>query len=239
MTTTSAAAADLEKFQNLLRELFQFDCAELDFGIYRIMNYRRDVVEQFIADKLPAVVASELDRGSLAQQAQANADLEQARKDALIHRGACAIDGDGELAAHLHGTPTGQAYLDAQAAVERDIYNHLYTFFSRYYQDGDFISKRRYSGNKRYAIPYNGEEVYFHWANSDQYYVKTDEHFRNYDWTAPNGVTVHFQLRSANVEQKTSRSPNGSSCPSQWIRAGIRRPDGPLWSFSDVAQPNP
>jgi adenine-specific DNA-methyltransferase len=34
-----------EKFQELLRELFQFDCADLDFGIYRIMNYKREVVE--------------------------------------------------------------------------------------------------------------------------------------------------------------------------------------------------
>ena len=38
----------LSKFQELLRELFQFDCADLDFGIYRIMNYKRDVVDQFI-----------------------------------------------------------------------------------------------------------------------------------------------------------------------------------------------
>ena len=43
--------------------------------------------------------------------------------------------------------------------------------------------------------------MYLHWANSDQYYVKTDEHFRNYDWNAPNGVTVHFRLKNADVEQ--------------------------------------
>ena len=55
--------------------------------------------------------------------------------------------------------------------------------------------------NQRYAIPYNGEEVYLHWANSDQYYVKTDEHFRNYDWRAPNGVTICLRLRNADVEQ--------------------------------------
>ena len=30
------------KFQDLLRELFQFDCADLDFGIYRIMNHKRE-----------------------------------------------------------------------------------------------------------------------------------------------------------------------------------------------------
>ena len=46
MTTKNAAENDLAKFQNLLRELFQFDCADLDFGIYRIMNHKRDVVER-------------------------------------------------------------------------------------------------------------------------------------------------------------------------------------------------
>jgi hypothetical protein len=39
----------LEKFQNLLRELFQFDCADPDFGMYRIANHKRDAIEQFIA----------------------------------------------------------------------------------------------------------------------------------------------------------------------------------------------
>ena len=113
-------------------------------------------------------------------------------------------------AAHLE-LPIGQEYLEAQRraadgshsryAVEAAIYNHLYTFFIRYYDEGDFISKRRYSRNQRYAIPYSGEEVYLHWANSDQYYVKTEEHFRNYDWNAPNGVSVHFRLKNADVEQ--------------------------------------
>ena len=86
-------------------------------------------------------------------------------------------------------------------AIEASIYNHLYTFFSRYYEEGDFISKRRYSRNQRYAIPYNGEEVYLHWANSDQYYVKTDANFKNYDWIAPNDVAVRFRIKTADIEQ--------------------------------------
>ena len=53
----------MAKFQGLLRELFQFDQADLDFGIYRIMNHKRDAVEQFITDQLPAFVADELGRG--------------------------------------------------------------------------------------------------------------------------------------------------------------------------------
>ncbi len=41
--------ASMEKFQSLVRELFQIDCADLDFGIYRIMNHRRTAIDRFIA----------------------------------------------------------------------------------------------------------------------------------------------------------------------------------------------
>ena len=206
-----ATEASIAKFQNLLRELFQFDCADLDFGIYRIMNHKRDAIERFINEKLPAAVAAELDNGPLAQQTRADANLSEVAQRIRSALGDNAIDGDGRLVQAHHQLPIGKEYLEAHRqaaagtrnrdAVEAEIYNHLYSFFSRYYEEGDFISKRRYSRNQRYVIPYNGEEVYLHWANSDQYYVKTDEYFRNYNWNAPNGVSVHFRLENADVEQ--------------------------------------
>ena len=210
-TPMNNGTSNIAKFQNLLRELFQFDCADLDFGIYRIMNHKRDVIEKFITEQLPNTVAAELNRGPLAQQAQADAALENARQQVEATLGSTAFDAHGQLSDTFRDTPLGIQYLDAQAqaadgsrgraAVEADIYNHLYTFFSRYYQDGDFISKRRYARNPRYAIPYSGEEVYLHWANRDQYYVKTTEHFYNYDWNAPGGVAVRFRIKAADVEQ--------------------------------------
>jgi len=201
---------NLEKFQHLLRELFQFDCADLDFGIYRIMNYKRKVIERFITEDLPTTITEELAQGALAAQSQAAQALEDAQKKVIETLGKDALDANGNLAGQYHTTPVGKEYLDAQRrargsrsrnALEADIYNHLFTFFSRYWQDGDFISKRRYSRKERYAIPYNGEEVYFYWANHDQYYIKTGEHFTDYTYKHPNGVTVHFKLRQANTEQ--------------------------------------
>ena len=47
----------IDKFQRLLRDIFQFDCADLDFGIYRIMNHKRDVIEKFISTDLPKAIA--------------------------------------------------------------------------------------------------------------------------------------------------------------------------------------
>ena len=198
-----------DKFQGLLRELFQFDCADLDFGIYRIMNYKRDVIDKFISTDLPKAIATELDRGALADQSQAAKELTEVAKQITESLGKDALDADGRLAEAYHATPLGKKYLDLKGkaaggrgrqALEATIFNHLHTFFSRYYQDGDFISKRRYSKRQRYAIPYNGEEVYLHWANHDQYYVKTAEHFHDYSFTS-RGVTVHFKIKAANVEQ--------------------------------------
>ena len=198
------------KFQQLLRDLFQFDCADLDFGIYRIMNYKREAIEKFIEEKLPDSIASELDSGSLAEQAQIAEEMAEVALQIKEVMGEDALDAHGNLSETYHGTPGGKKYLKlkkkavgglSRAAVEVSIYNHLYAFFSRYYQDGDFISKRCYSKHQHYAIPYNGEEVYLHWANSDQYYIKTGEHFHDYDWKAPDGVAVHFRIKAADVEQ--------------------------------------
>ena len=198
-----------DKFQNLLRELFQFNLADLDFGIYRIMNYKRRVIEKWLNEDLPKAIREELQKGALAEQAEAQRALEEARQKVLETLGEDAIDAEGNLAEQYHNTKVGREYLEARAraahaqpaeALEAQVYNHLYTFFSRYWQDGDFISRRRYSKKERYAIPYNGEEVYLYWANRDQYYVKTAEHFTDYTWKAPNGVTVHFKLQAADVE---------------------------------------
>ncbi|MHA1150699.1 MAG: site-specific DNA-methyltransferase [Promethearchaeota archaeon] len=57
-------------------------------------------------------------------------------------------------------------------SVKTKTYKILYNFFSRYFHKGDFISRRRYSKDNKYIIPYNGEETFFTWANYDQYYVK-------------------------------------------------------------------
>ena len=211
MTTPSAKPkAHIEKFQHLLRELFQFDSTDLDFGIYRIMNYKRDVIEKFIAEDLPKAISDDLKRGVLAEQDRAATELAEIEQQVKDNIGENAIDDNGELLRDYRNTRVGKKYLDAKdrlsngrsrEAIEIDIFNHLYAFFSSYYEDGDFISKRRYAKRQQYAIPYNGEEVHLHWANRDQYYVKTGEHFRDYDWKAPNGIAVHFRIKAADVEQ--------------------------------------
>jgi len=197
-----------EKFQGLLRELFQFDCAELDFGIYRIMNQKRAVIERFIEKDLLDGVAAELSSGAMAMESGLAQQLEEVKAKIRENFGEDAMDAEGNLVKYAD-SPRGQQYLELREQVgkaksrpelEAAIFNHLYSFFSRYYDEGDFMSLRRYSKRDKYAIPYNGEEVHLHWANADQYYIKTGENFTDYSYTH-SGRTVHFKLRNADVEQ--------------------------------------
>lgn len=90
--------------------------------------------------------------------------------------------------------------------IETTIYNSLTDFFGRYYDEGDFISQRRYKAGI-YAIPYEGEEVKLYWANHDQYYVKTSEYFKNYTFTTEQGgKKVHFKLVEAESEQENNKA---------------------------------
>lgn len=193
---------------SLLKELFQFDLADLDFGIYRIMNFKRKEIERFMERDLITEVEKEL--SSLEQQTadRQRKDLEALAAQANKTLGEGTIDRDGRS----HGFESAkivQQYLEKRKdlagkkdteADAREIYNHIYEFFSRYYDQGDFLSKRRVGGREKYVVPYNGEEVFLHWANRDQHYTKTGEYFSNYDFTAGKW-NVRFTLVQADVGQ--------------------------------------
>src|SRR5664279_2132567 len=164
-----------------LQELFMFDRADLDFGMYRVLNAKRVEVTRFLETELLPSVRAAL--GSVAAE-------EQARLKAAY---SAASD---------------------TASLEEEIYSHLLAFFSRYYQEGDFIAQRRYSaaGRERYMIPYDGEEVKLVWANMEQYYVKSSESLTDYAFTFETGSgkkRVEFKLISATEETANNKPQNG------------------------------
>ena len=109
--------ANQEKFQTLLRELFQFDCADLDFGIYRIMNYKRDAIESFITKDLPKAVSGELDKGALADQSQAAKELKEITKRINDDFGKDALDADGKLAEAYREKIMGDAATERRSQI--------------------------------------------------------------------------------------------------------------------------
>lgn len=198
----------LQKLQNLLQKLFRADAADLDFGIYRIINFRREQLQTFIDEELPAEINKVLDVNAEIESDREK--LEDLKKDVIAAFGDGVLDADGNLIDEsIKERPGVKKYLEEKERIgspqTRDqranvVFNHLYTFFSRYYDNGDFIPRRRYSQTERYAVPYNGEEVYLHWANRDQYYVKSGEHFSDYRFKT-HDTTVIFDLRNVDVEK--------------------------------------
>jgi len=182
-----------QKLKTLLRELFQLDQPDLDFGFYRVMHAKSAEVTQFLErDLLPQV------KTAFAQYQPADkATIEKELTHAIEQGRGLGADPEGlpkvkELRARL-----AQDAVDLDA-LEAEVYDHLYSFFRRYYSEGDFLSKRVYKPGV-YAIPYEGEEVKLHWANADQYYIKTSEYLHDYAFRlrpddANNPMRVHFRL---------------------------------------------
>ena len=185
-----------EKLKNLLKELFQLDQPDLDFGLYRVMHAKSAEVTRFLdKDLLPQVQAA---FGQYKTADKAEIEKELAKVISGIE--AAGMDPAGspkvsELRARLKGDAVDVG------ALEGEVYDHLFSFFRRYYSDGDFLSKRVYKPGV-YAIPYEGEEVKLHWANADQYYIKTSEYLRDYCFRLrpddpKDPKRVHFRLVDA------------------------------------------
>ncbi len=165
---------------NKLKELFQLNQPDLDFGFYRIMHAKAQEVQSFISEDLLKTVSDEFGEVSETRKVELQDAYERAIETAKSY-GATNPD-------ETKPVKKAKAALDAvkdTAGSEADVYDHLYRFFERYYDNGDFISRRYFTRETSsraapFAIPYNGEEVKLHWANADQYYIKSTEHFSNF-----------------------------------------------------------
>lgn len=194
-----------KKLIKTLQTIFEMDKADLDFGIYRLMNQKRDEINQFLEnDLLPHVKDTFADYATGSQselKKELQSALEQAREfDAPDPENAPAVlKIKGKMASSVDIT-----------AVENEVYFHLHTFFSRYYNKGDFISQRRYKKDA-YAIPYEGEEVKIYWANQDQYYIKSSEYLRDYAFIveADGEKSVRIKLVEADTEKDNVKAKIG------------------------------
>lgn len=193
----------MSAFENLkdkLREIFQLDRNDLDFGVYRIMNLKSEEVTKFIEeDLLPQVKAG---LASYASDDSANLKEE-------LEKTVAQLRGTGLTEELINTTPKvvelNERLKDAFSPekIENEIYSDLYNFFKRYYSDGDFMSLRRYKDGV-YALPYEGEEVKLHWANADQYYIKSSETLSNYTFKVRNRK-IRFEVVVATTEQNNNK----------------------------------
>jgi adenine-specific DNA-methyltransferase len=171
-----------QRLLTLLREMFQLDQPDLDFGLYRIMHAKRGQVEAFLETEFDQLIDKVFaDRGARHEE-DAKKEYEAARQQA-IEFGAP----DPDAAPKVQQARARYDVVRLTGGEDAEIYDHLHRFFSRYYDQGDFMSLRRYGkgaagGAETYAVPYDGSEVVLHWANKDQYYIKTTENFAEFSF---------------------------------------------------------
>lgn len=223
----------ISAFVQTLRKMFMIDdAAELDFGIYRIMAQKKAEIEAFFGlnDESDENALCRKIEKLLAEQQGASVDVKEIKKQLEDRIRMYKEDGDTmeqinkkpkivELRRQLEdcGDP---------AVMLPRVLTALNDFFSRYYDNGDFISQRRYANgdDATYLVPYNGEEVKLHWANYDQYYIKTSEAFKNYRFKLNNGKEVEFTLKNA------AQLKNNEKEQKDWARKfklwnGVSEPD--------------
>jgi len=220
-TTTISASPNFDKLKAKLRELFELDKADLDFGIYRILRQRHAEIAEFLDKHLEKTVHEALESHGGLQRTQIEDDLHKAEQAA---QAAGITPEQSPRVMELREKLSAGTDLSALAD---EVYSHLLTFFSRYYQEGDFLGLHRSTvhGREKYMIPYNGEEVKLIWANMDQYYIKSSEllrdytfHIRRADIAAgelplghlPEEVVIHFKLVEGDTE-KDNRKPDGKT----------------------------
>lgn len=236
------ASANFQKLKDKLSELFELDKADLDFGIYRVLRQRHREIEEFLEKQLENTVREALCSHQTVQTEQVSDELAKAEAAA---KGAGITPDQSPRVLELREKLKVAGDVEA---VADEVYSHLYTFFSRYYQEGDFLGLHRSTvqGRERYMIPYNGEEVKLVWANMDQYYIKSSELLRDYtflikksDWLAaqaelplgdlPDEVRVHFKLIEGDTEKDNRKASSKTTRAFALAEPAVEERDGALW----------
>ena len=169
-----------ERLIELLRELFQLNQPDLDFGLYRIMHAKADQVSKFLDEDLLSIIGEAFGESNETLVAKAKTAYEAAIQQAKDFGAP-----DPEATQPVQEAKNALIAAKDTGSSEEDVYDHLYRFFERYYDNGDFMSLRYFTREtdgkaSPYAVPYDGKEVYLHWANRDQYYIKTSEYLTNF-----------------------------------------------------------
>jgi len=153
------------QFQQFLREMFQFDHNELDFGLFKVLRLKRSYIEQFISGDgerdLRCIVSRELqairsaddadERQWLANRCEllgirtktaweaAVADMQNPNLHESLRQVVSGAEMDETRTTTLERLDRWlQAQQHSTGHLEAQLYNYLLNFFELYYQNGDF-----------------------------------------------------------------------------------------------------
>lgn len=194
----------LEQLKTSLKEMFQFQNNDLNFGIFKIYKLKQKEIEKFIDENLENIVKKELQNiSNLEEKAdilELKLFLRQFNQEKLLEN----IEKNYEKiewyinlewnwnTEKLTEILKSQRILSVELDLENKIYNYILNFFELYYSEWDFGYNTRSLNSYKveYDEDYNGNDIMFHWKHKGSYYIKTGNGFNS----------VKFELENKNIE---------------------------------------
>ncbi len=199
-----------ERMRDCLKEMFQFDNSDLDFGIYKIYRLKNKEILSFIEGDDKASLGKIVeDSVGNAFSAQKEAQLITLRNFINDHGGKDEKDwlenipgnlakirdyinykkpsNTKELLEVLARQGTNKSF-DAKEKLIEDVYNYIINFFELYYSNGDFGYNARSSSPFKVAYDedYDGSDTMFFWKHKGSLYIKSANTFNGIKFTVQN-----------------------------------------------------
>jgi len=219
----------IDNLKYFLKEMFQFNENDLDFGIYKIYNLKRKHIEGFIDGKdvndLTPIIESTLKEVNLENQKSGAIELYNFLKgknmEDLLNdpeanyediQLALNFEKDEEKKEVLKQALTNLSKSEGLTDELKDkIYNHILGFFQMYYSNGDFGYNDR--SRDLYKVPYeadyNGSDTMFHWKHKGSLYIKTGTSFNGIKIDL-NGKKIEYRLETNENSEDESTSQNNN-----------------------------
>lgn len=213
----------IDQLKFFLKEMFQFNSNDLDFGIYRVYNLKRKEIENFIDGKdeqcLEPIINKTLELiSNIEKQVELTsltAYLKKFNQESLINDPAGNFEKIQQLIMNFGADDAEKDSLSATLnssnkefnitdEIKDKIYNHILGYFEMYYSNGDFGYNNR--SRNLYKVPYeadyDGNDTMFHWKHKGSLYIKTGNSFNAIKFNLKH-FDKDFELRLETNEEST------------------------------------
>lgn len=147
----------LEQLKGFLNQLFQFDSQDLDFGVYKILHYKRREIKNFIENLLVDKVKEELQTLSEDETKKIQEQIASLKKDSIIDGWLKADDAEKKTLEKFERDKikeNGDELNFVLANKKPDISEHEITFYFEYRPLDEKEKNKVKSNNKQDTYHY-------------------------------------------------------------------------------------
>ena len=217
---TTEKETSIGQLKYFLKEMFQFNTNDLDFGIYRIYNLKRKEIENFIDGNddncLEQIIYNTLEMVANNEKklelSNLGIYLKKYNQEDLLEKVQDnfkqislfieANKNESEKEELLFALNSSSKDYSITDEIKDKIYNHILSYFEMYYSNGDFGYNNR--SRNLYKVPYeadyDGSDTLFHWKHKGSIYIKTGNSFNAIKFKLKH-LAQEFELRLETNEE--------------------------------------